>query len=78
MSRHMDKCDIIGNWEHSSCSRKPCLTNLLDNVNKDTEEDVPIVQDGFARNPTLSQTNLSKWLSSAVGRDMKLPFRSTN
>lgn len=56
----MVKCDIIGNWEHNSCSRKPCLTNLLDNVNDHMEKGVPIVQESIAKDPTLMQTNLRK------------------
>jgi len=65
----MDNCDIIWNWEHSSCSRKPCLTNQLDNMNNHMEKDVPVVQESIANEPSLSQTNLSKQLSSAVRRE---------
>lgn len=75
MSRQMDKCDLIGKREHSSYTRKPCLTNLLDNVNNHMEKDVPVVQDSIAKDPTLSQTNLGKWLSSAVGRDYEVAFQ---
>lgn len=46
-------------------SRKPCLTNPVDSLNNHTGKAVPVSQDGTARDPTLSQVNLNKWLGSA-------------